>query len=57
MDRNGFTFAVTCGLLISAAGIVYELAYEHDIAMAALFVLMGLCFLLYYFGGRNRYKS
>jgi len=57
MDREGFTFAVTCGLLMSAAGIVYELVFQRDIVLAAIFVLMGLSFLLYYLGGRKRYQS
>jgi len=57
MDRSTFTFAVACGLIISLAGIAYEVYYDHDIVMAIIFVVMGISFLLYYFLERNRYRS
>ncbi len=56
MDRNRLSFAVTCGLLVSLAGIAYELLIRRDIWLTALFVLMGLSFLGYYLVNRKRFQ-
>jgi hypothetical protein len=43
-----FTIIMTAGVLVSMAGIYYEVFTKADMISAGLFLLQGAFFLLYY---------